>query len=394
MSELDKANALRRLILALHDGEPFDDVKARFDALMVGVSPEEIAAMEQQLIREGLPVAEVQRLCDLHVGVLRSALEQEAKPQVPPGHPIHTYMLENRLFEQLADEANAAASQLANAEDPAVAAQSLTRRIEAMASVGLHYTRKENQLFPYLERHGISGPTQVMWGIHDEIRHELKAIAKSISAGTLHGTAEHIAEISRAITEMIYKEEKILFPLALENLSLAEWVEMRQGDDAIGYATETPVPWSPDIGADEPGPPAQPAETLQLSTGALTRNELDRILTHLPVEISFVAPDDTVRYYSDHPDRIFPRSPAAIGRRVENCHPPKSLAKVMRILEEFKAGTRNTATFWIQLADRFILIRYIAVRDEQAGYLGCLEVTEDITEIRSLSGEQRLLDEL
>lgn len=381
MSRQEKAEELRKLILALHAGEPFEQVKARFDEVIEGVSPEEIAAMEQQLIQEGMPVAEVQRLCDLHVGVIRSGLEAGQGVDVPPGHPVHTYMQENREFEKLAD-------QLVQATDAA----SLAERLDALSVIDIHYLRKENQLFPYLERHGVTGPTQVMWGIHDEIRATLRALKEKADGGRLVEAREDAAEVARTITEMIYKEEKILFPLALEKLTASEWREMRRGDNEIGYAFGTPSEWSPD--RRDPSADASDGSSgaISLSTGQLTQQQLDRMLTHLPVDLSFVDPEGRVQFYSDNPDRIFPRSPAVIGRSVANCHPPESVDTVLKILGAFKEGSRDTARFWLQLDGRFLLIQYFAVRNESREYLGCLEVSQDVTDIRSLEGEQRLLD--
>jgi uncharacterized protein len=133
-------------------------------------------------------------------------------------------------------------------------------------------------------------------------------------------------------------------------------------------------------------------EPLSLSTGCLAPEELDLILTHLPVDLSFVDAEDTVRYYSETPARIFKRTPAVIGRKVQNCHPAKSVHSVEDILKSFKSGAGDTAEFWIELGGRFIHIRYFAVRDKAGTYRGCLEVSQDVTGIRALRGRKRLLD--
>ena len=381
MSQTEKAEELRKLILALQAGEPFERVKARFDKLIEGVSPEEIAALEQQLIQEGMPVAEVQRLCDLHVSVIRGGLETNNGIDVPPGHPVYSYMEENREFERLAD-------QLVQANDVA----SLAERVDALSVIDIHYVRKENQLFPYLERHGVTGPTQVMWGIHDEIRATLRSLKERAASGSIAEAKDIAAEAARAIAEMVYKEEKILFPLALGKLTDSEWGEMRRGDDEIGYAFEAPPKWIPNLD-DKMGVEDQDQiGMIPLSSGQLTQQQLDRMLPHLPVDLSFVDPEGRVQFYSDNPDRIFPRSPAVIGRNVANCHPPQSVDIVLKILDAFKDGSRDTARFWIQLGGRFLIIRYFAVRSESGEYLGCLEASQDVTDIRNLEGEQRLLD--
>ncbi len=387
MVEHENAHELKKLILALHDDEPFEKVKARFDALIGDISPERLAAIEQQLIEEGMPVEEVQRLCDLHVGVIRQGLRQGGKLDVPPGHPVHTYMTENREFEKLANQALEATRIDPSELHPAT----LASRLEALSVLDTHYLRKENQLFPYLERHGVTGPPQVMWGIHDDIRGKLRALRERLMAGETGEIADDLAALAQAITEMIYKEEAILFPLAMETLSSDEWVEMRRGEDAIGYAFGTPPAW-PEEGGATPSSREARGRTIPLSTGGLTIEQLDRMLVNLPVDLTFVDADDRVAFYSDAPDRIFPRTPAVVGRQVAHCHPPSSVDKVLAILDAFKAGTQHHARFWIEMGGRFILIEYFAVRNGAGDYLGCLEASQDITELRKLEGERRLLD--
>jgi DUF438 domain-containing protein len=194
---------------------------------------------------------------------------------------------------------------------------------------------------------------------------------------------------------MVYKEEKILFPMSMEKLTAADWAEVKRGEDELGYALAKPAFALP-LAAGRPSPSPAPAPAaaglLNLGTGALSLEMVDLVLRHLPLDLSFVDENDVVRYYSESKERIFPRTPAAIGRTVQNCHPPKSVDTVNRILESFKAGRQSVAEFWIHMGPRFIHIRYFAVRDGDSKYRGCLEVTQDIGALRALDGERRLLD--
>ena len=131
---------------------------------------------------------------------------------------------------------------------------------------------------------------------------------------------------------------------------------------------------------------------VELETGTLMEKEIEAIFNTLPVDLTFVDKEDTVKFFSQSPKRIFPRAKAVIGKKVQNCHPHKSIDKVNQILEDFKAGKRDVAEFWINLKERQIYIRYFAVRDKEGNYLGCLEVTQDITELKKIEGEKRLLD--
>jgi DUF438 domain-containing protein len=139
-------------------------------------------------------------------------------------------------------------------------------------------------------------------------------------------------------------------------------------------------------------PYEKPVSRLPLDVGALSLEQVNLLLKHLPVDVTLVDEEDKVLYYSDTKDRIFPRSRAIIGRRVQDCHPPASVHVVNRILDSFRSGHREVAEFWIQMGERFIYIRYFAVRDAAGGYRGCLEVSQDVTGIKRLEGQQRLLD--
>ncbi len=396
----DRIAMLGHIIGELHDGGDLATARERFTQAVGDVDAGEIASMEEEMIRGGLPVSEVQRLCDVHVGAFRGALDQKEDLATPPGHPVHTYMADNVILRRLADHlAELARKQAAEPERAAevfAVAQTMLARYDGLDN---HYQRKENQLFPLLERHGVTGPSQVMWGVHDQIRARWKEARRAAEAGDAAAFAEVVPALARDIVEMIYKEEKILFPMAMQQLTAEEWVEEKRGEDELGYVLAKPAvaikPSSLGV-APVAGPPAAAAPgaagLLPLGTGALSLEVVDLLLRHLPIDISFVDENDVVRYYSEGKERIFPRTPAAIGRTVQNCHPPKSVATVNRILDSFRAGTKDVAEFWISMGGRFIHIRYFAIRDGAGAYRGCLEVTQDVAPIRSLTGERRLLD--
>jgi DUF438 domain-containing protein len=340
--------------------------------------------MEQRLINEGMPEEEVKRLCDVHVEVFKESLEDKTVPGLPAGHPVHTFMLENRAAEKIVRQIQAL-------HDIRKEKEQLMGLLEKLASIDLHYVRKENQLFPILEAHGISGPSKVMWAIHDDIRALIKDVIRKVKDGA--ATPENIQELLRMMNDMIYKEEHILFPMALETLGDTDWAKVKEGEEEVGYAwIEHPGEWKPSGEAYQEKLPPEKVGSLTLDTGLLTAEQINLLLTHLPVDISFVDENDRVAYYSQTEDRIFPRSPGIIGRSVQNCHPSRSVHVVNKILEEFKAGNKDSAEFWIQMKGRFIHIRYFAVRDRTGNYRGTIEVSQDVTSIRGLEGDKRLLD--
>jgi hypothetical protein len=399
--------ALTAIIKKLHAGSSVAEVKKDFATLIQGVSAAEIAAMEQALIDGGMPVEEVQRLCEVHVEVFESSLAKGEKASGMPGHPIHSFMEENKIARKKASALLRQARALAWGLGQKEAALSA---LEDLSKIIIHYARKENQLFPYLEKHGFTGPSRVMWGKHDEIRELL-----SKARGSIQGNNREFLKTARSINikikKMIFMEEHILIPESSRRLSEREWAEIRNGEEAIGFAWIQPASMydasiamarMPQIKPlQEPATAvASPAyekasavlESLNLSTGTVPKKTLDIALKTLPIDISIVDENDRVLYYSDAAHRIFPRSPAVIGRSVQNCHPQKSVDTVNKILATFKNGEKDKARFWIEMGGKFILIEYYALRDENGDYLGTLEVSQDLTELRALTGQRRLLD--
>jgi DUF438 domain-containing protein len=411
-NQTKRKEALKRVIRQLHEGKSVEEVQAEFAALLEDVGAMDIAEIEQELIDEGMPEVEIQRLCDVHVAVFRSSLEEAQKPDTVPGHPVYTFLAENaaagRVLDVLEEELQAL-----KAEPNPEQLEHARARLRELRNYENHYLRKENILFPYLEKHGFTGPSTVMWGIHDEIRQGWNQLEALLSAGPGENPAVFGAQVDEvfeplatAIREMFYKEKHILYPTALERLSGDEWWQIRVQSPDLGYAYVTPGDeWPPEETApetlsrlDRGKEPRSSDGLLHLDTGTLTPEMVNLLLNHLPIEISFVDAEDTVRFFSQTGERIFPRSPAIIGRQVQKCHPPASVHRVQQILDDFRAGRRRQAEFWIQTQlgggrKRFIHIRYFAVWDDEGHYWGALETVQDVTRIRELEGERRLLDD-
>jgi DUF438 domain-containing protein len=383
---------LKDIIRDLHAGADMDSVKQRFRELIKDIDASEISKMEQALIQEGMPDEEVKKLCDVHVQVFRESLEEKDIPSVPEGHPVHTFMLENRAAENIMNKLESICKTIEDngANEFEKYTNNIARLLANLRKIDIHFLRKENQLFPHLESIDISGPSQVMWALDDDIRTMLKKAGKELNDKNSVAFINSIKEAIQTIRDMIYKEEHILFPVAIEKIPKGIWNEIRDGEIEIGYAWIEPV--NLPLKKNAVTSSSQNDGHISLDTGTLSIEQINLIFKHLPVDISFVDVDDTVRYYSATEERIFPRSPAVIGRKVQNCHPPKSVHVVQDILDDFRNGKRSTAEFWIQLQGKFIHIRYFAIRSSLGTYQGCLEVSQDVTGIRSLDGEKRLLD--
>jgi uncharacterized protein len=399
-----KQETLKGIIKDLHDGATVDEVKKSFDQLIRNVSPEEIASMEQALIDEGFPVAEVQRLCDVHVEVFESSLKKYKSPRFMPGHPVHTFKLENREVKQKLKQLQKSIRKLSG-KNPDEKREQLKTVLQDLKLYDLHFQRKENQLFPVLERHDFVGPSKVMWGKHDEIRAAWKDLGSSLEVGSRAELMKQYKDLSSRIRKMILMEEKILFPTALKKLSEADWARIRSGEHEIGYAwVKSGDVWDAGLVLARSSQDAfvsldtinlerkERTMDIPLKVGALSPEQINLLLLNLPVDITFVDEHDNVRYYTGSEHRVFPRSPEIIGRAVQNCHPPKSVGVVEKILESFRKREQDTAEFWIQMDEMFVHIRYFALYDEGGSYKGCIEVSQDVAGIRALAGERRLLD--
>ena len=174
-----RQKVLKELIMELHNGKTVDEVKERFEKLIEGVSAAEISMMENQLIREGLPVSEVQRLCDVHAAVFKGSIEEIHMPDNPaeiPGHPVHTFKMENRALERHMEKSiKPVLNELKQTDSPGLR-KKLLEEYTKLYEVDKHYLRKENLLFPFLEKYGITAPPKVMWGVDDEIREDIKNV--------------------------------------------------------------------------------------------------------------------------------------------------------------------------------------------------------------------------
>mgnify|MGYP000941604025 CR=1 FL=1 len=399
-----RQKVLKELIMELHNGKTVEEIKPRFQELIKDISTHEITQMEQALIMEGMPVEEIQRLCDVHAAVFKGSISDIHKPQKQeeiPGHPVHTFKLENRAVEKLIRERIRPDAERFEADDSEENQKALQKDIKELREVEKHYLRKENLLFPYLEKYGITAPPKVMWGVDDEIRAAMKEAEKLLESysGDKKAVLDKINEAVSGVSEMIYKEENILFPMSVETLSEDEWLKIEEGSDEFGYCLVRPAEkWKParrdmeEKAKDEGEKPAGEDQYIRFETGLLTPEEISAMFNALPLDITFVDKTGAVKYFSQGKDRIFARPKTIIGRMVENCHPPASVHVVEKVVEDLRSGRKDHEDFWIRMGDKYVLIRYYAVRNANGEYLGTMEVTQDIRPIQEITGEKRLAD--
>lgn len=392
-----RVKTLKSVIQRLHAGEAPDDVRSTLRNLVGRTDYSEIMAMEQELIAGGMPVAEIQGMCDLHSQVTRELLVRVAPAALPPGHPVDTFRRENAALREVLSRLRGAMARVLELEegDAGPALLEWRQALNEIEDVDKHYQRKEHLLFTCLERHGIAGPSKVMWGKDDQNRALLKEVSAALRRPLSPAECRMLAATTgaaaaNAVEEMIFKEEQILFPMCLEKFTAEEWAEIWASSPRYGWCLVEPREgYRPQA---EATPAAAPGGGVTLPTGTLSLEQLTAIFSTLPVDLTFVDADDRVAFFSEGPQRVFARSRAIVGRKVQNCHPPRSVDVVERILSDFREGRQNVAEFWIQFTGRFVHIRYFAVRSPEGAYMGTLEVTQDAGAIRALEGERRLLE--
>ncbi len=370
------------------------------------VTADEFAYCEHQLTKYGVSddtiTERIEEIRGIFDGLLR-----KSEVNLPKGHPINTYLLEVREIRVLTQRMKEQLS------EKFIKNQWL-ELYDQLEDMHIHFARKQNQLFPRFEDKDFDKPSKVMWSLENAIRDRMKAAKEALLDDRDQAFLSMQEDLIVLIEDMMDKEEEVLYPTALKMISDEEFIDMRRGDDEIGYAFGiTPEDYK---GASKPdqnlsqdsasfmddlkqlmakhglGGSVDPSDTeLEVSRGKLTLEQINLIFQHLPVDLSFVDENELVKFYSDTPHRIFPRSPGVIGRKVENCHPRESVSTVIEIVEAFKSGKEDEAEFWLEIGDQFIYIVFVALRDENKKFRGVLEIMQDVTRIRSLEGSQRLL---
>lgn len=392
----ERIDLLKDLLDRLNKGEALDTVRADFVKEFQDVEASEIMKAEQQMIKEGMPVTEVQKLCDVHAALFHGNIRQERERMAEEyvkevGHPLYTFTKENEALKKVIDEAREALSR-----------HEVDRKLlGCVRELAIHYAKKGDLLYPHLKvRYGISGPSDVMWTVDDEIRDELAALSRKLQdenpESVLQGEKElqRFEEVLIRAEEMIYKEEKILFPNCALNFTRDEWVQIYHDskDYAPCFGVENAV-W-PEAAVDKnEGDFSRVVETaakkdlkravipgdqeIVMAGGHMTVAQLAAMLNTIPMEITFVDDQNINRFFNEGP-KDFKRPKMAIDREVFSCHPPKIEAKVRMILNEFRAGTLDKVPVWMEKNGKTMLVTYMAVRDQDGNYIGTLELVQDM----------------
>lgn len=397
MSEFinNRQEQLKNLIKEIHNGLELNKAKKIFKEKFGTISTEEITSMEHSLIEGGMPVEEVQKLCDVHAAVFEGSITDIHRSKDitdVPGHPANVLLEENKRIQTLVDE------EIKPYYDKQDKTSLLMIRIgfERLSEIGKHYSRKENLFFPGLEKRGVTSIPKVMWGVDNQIRESIKNIISTVMEPNLD-YQELLSLIKITVTrveDMIMKENNILLPLLSDTLSLYDWILADDGSQEIGYFLEAPkASWKKGQTSEEETQDEEinDSNEVRFDAGTLLPEEINAILNTIPFDMTYIDKSGHVKYFTQGEERIFDRPKTIIGRHVSMCHPPQSVHIVDAIVTSFKNGEKDHEDFWIDFKKMFVHIRYYAIRDKNGEYLGTLEVTQDIKPIKDLQGEKRLM---
>lgn len=401
-ADMNKLKTVLRIKEAYNTGKlSLEEARKELKEKVVTLKPYEIALAEQELKEvedDECRKENIQQMLDLFEGIMDTS-----RPQLPADHPIMCYYREDDALRQI----------LASIEDlvqyPVIKNQWLAL-YDRLGEYRLHLSRKQNQLYPVLEKKGFDRPTTTMWQLDDFIRDEIKAARQLLDEDKDDEFIAMQKTVVDDVLDLMSKEEHVLYPTALAMIKPEEFEDMKSGDREIGFAwIEAPQAGAgstpkADAAAPKEGFTSELATLLQkygyakggndkldVATGELSLEQINLIYKHLPVDLSFVDENERVCFYSDTKYRVFPRSKNVIGRDVKNCHPRASVHIVEEIIEKFRSGEQSKAEFWINKPGLFIYIQYVAVRDEAGHFKGVLEMMQDCTHIRSLEGSRTLL---
>ena len=379
----ERQEILKNLMLRLHAGEDKEVIQEEFNEVFDEISPYEIQLMERNLMSEGITFAEIMSLCNVHANLMGSKVNTQTTVAdfEQPGHPVHVMKMENLAIRGALDRVERLLVNFLETKDSTIE-KGLRRQISLLDQFENHYQRKEYAMFPIMEKKGITAPPKVMWGVHDQIRDLYRDFKKALNDGK-ESTLEEFQIARDEMLEMIQKEENILIPMVEQVFHVDDWETIASQSPEYGYCIVKPEKeWAvkKSFSPVKEETQVESEGDIPLSTGSLSLKELNLILNLLPMELSFVDAQNIVKYYNEGngEEKIFKRTPSAIGRDVILCHPPRVHETVQTIFEQLKSKQKEKEEMWFKTEDKMVHVTYHAVWDEEENYMGCLEYVQDI----------------
>jgi hypothetical protein len=383
------ADFSRRLI----NGENGRMLIEKHKKVIDSVTPTEAMQVIDIMISEGFAIEKVKASVGKLINVFYKSLSAFNWEKPKEGHFLYYLMRENREVQKIMTELKSVTKIFFNGKDQDIPGltQKLRLIVGKLKNYELHYIKNENILFPFIEK---TFPEyrclKIMWSFHDDFRMSLKALGLILQSEFPDSELlnREIGKLFFVVLPIVFREEQVVFPVAIRAIPEKNWGEMMEQSFETGWCFIE----QPERKYNKSQESSDLNGRVNLGTGFLTTDQLILLLNNLTVDITYIDQNDEVQYFSGGKERIFPRSNAIISRKVQNCHPPESVHIVNEIINAFRNGLKDHADFWIQMKDRIIYIRYFALRDEKGEYKGTIEVSQDVTSIRLLQGEKRLLE--
>ena len=379
----ERQEILKNLMLRLHAGEDKGVIQEEFNEVFDEITPYEIQLMERNLMSEGITFAEIMSLCNVHANLMGSKVNTQTTVAdfEQPGHPVHVMKMENLAIRGALDRVERLLVNFLETKDSTIE-KGLRRQISLLDQFENHYQRKEYAMFPLMEKKGITAPPKVMWGVHDQIRDLYRDFKNALNDGK-ESTLEEFQIARDEMLEMIQKEENILIPMVEQVFHVDDWETIASQSPEYGYCIVKPEKeWAvkKSFSPVKEETQVESEGDIPLSTGSLSLKELNLILNLLPMELSFVDAQNIVKYYNEGngEEKIFKRTPSAIGRDVILCHPPRVHETVQTIFEQLKSKQKEKEEMWFKTEDKMVHVTYHAVWDEEENYMGCREYVQDI----------------
>lgn len=395
-----RQEALLKILHYIQAGGDLEHAKKMFQDNFEQVDASEIAAAERELIAQGLDPRQIQYLCNIHAETFKGHLtENKENPAFEePGHPVQTFKQENLVIKSLINDYLLPKLKIWEQEHNSQTLKQIQAALNDLMTIDKHYARKETSLFPIMNKHGITAPPEVMWGVDNQIRQLIKLAQKSAQRIPVNQDqlADAIHSAASEVLEMIFKEEKIMLPIIMEVASPKEWKNVKDEEAQFGYTLiQKPMNWQPHV--------AESAQSIiefeQLSSlyvnfkeGRLNIEQLSLILDLLPFDLTFVDEHDRVAFFGGGA-HLYPHSKNALGNSVYSCHTAESRPIVKKVFTLLKTGQKNMVEYWFtpKKMGKTLYLRYYALRNKANHYLGVIEVAEDITNIQNLTGKKKEL---
>lgn len=387
----ERSQALTNYMLGLIAGESGKELVDKYNLITENYIPADVLPVFDNLFKANINIEKIKTASNKLFNILYKTFNNYPSFKLKKTGYLYYLKKDNYAISKFLKAISPNIKKL-NATQDSHTIKLLKNQFQELLKVDTHYTSKENILFPYLEREWENSDClKLMWSFHDDIRANIKRCLQILSEKKfdLKAFNKYSAKVFFNIKTIIFREEKVLFPVIKESFEQEEIDLMLFENKNIGFAfiNNDEIEYKkPEITQKER------KGIIKLETGSLSLKQLELIFNHLPVDITFVDKDDKVQYFSTPKHRIFPRTKSVIGRSIQNCHPPGSIDVVNKIVEAFRKNEKDKASFWIPMNDKLILIQYYAVRDENNEFMGTLEVSQEISDIQKIKGEKRLLD--